>query len=82
MHSLALLRRSHVVADWIWSMPLTSPSAAMRIPSPFTDMEALFTERADIFAPEGIDLDAVIKSVLQVARRHEVRVCDCSACAR
>ncbi|PSC71628.1 putative serine threonine-kinase abkC isoform A [Micractinium conductrix] len=38
------------------------------------DMEALFTERADIFAPEGIDLDAVIKSVLQVARRHEVSI--------
>ncbi len=37
-------------------------------------MEALFQERCDVHSPAGIDLDAVIKSVLRLARSHEVSI--------
>ncbi|KAL4443762.1 hypothetical protein ABPG75_011499 [Micractinium tetrahymenae] len=48
-----------------------------RCPDPeafIADMEALFRERCDMRCPAGIDLDAVIKAVLRLARRHEVSI--------
>ena len=38
------------------------------------DMVALFEEFADVRAPKGIDLDAVLKGALRAARRHEVSI--------
>lgn len=36
-------------------------------------IEELFAEHCDIHSPQGIDLDLVMKSVLRLACRHEVR---------
>lgn len=38
------------------------------------DMVALFERFADVRAPRGIDLDAVLKGALRAARRHEVSI--------
>lgn len=51
-------------------------SVHQRCPEPATfvaDMAALFAERCNIRSPAGIDLDGVMKAVLQLARKHEVR---------
>jgi aarF domain-containing kinase len=37
-------------------------------------MQELFEECADIYSPEGINLDMVLKQVLQLARRHHVNI--------
>jgi aarF domain-containing kinase len=39
-----------------------------------TDMEALFKVQAVITGPEGINVDTVLKSVLKLARKHEVGI--------
>ncbi|KAK9819987.1 hypothetical protein WJX72_004814 [[Myrmecia] bisecta] len=38
------------------------------------DMELLFRRDCNIHAPEGIDVDKVLKAVLHVARQHEVTI--------
>ena len=49
-------------------------------PSAFTaDMVRLTAELCDLSSPAGIDLDAVMKSVLALARQHEVAIDSCFA---
>lgn len=58
-----------------WSNDQTCPDT-----SAFTaDVVALFNEECDIQRDEGIDLDAVMKSVLGLARKHHVGVDSCYA---
>ena len=43
------------------------------------DVIALFAEQADVRAPGGINLDAVLKGMLRLARAHGVTVDSCYA---
>jgi aarF domain-containing kinase len=42
-------------------------------------MARLFTARCNLHVPGGIDLDAVLKDVLRLARKHEVCIDSCYA---
>lgn len=53
-----------------WSTTQTCPD-----PPAFTAaMQRMFDEKCDLLGPQGIDLDDVMKSVLRLARQHEVTI--------
>lgn len=53
-----------------WASPQTCID-----PAAFTaDVRTLFRADCDMQSPSGIDLDDVMKSILQLARKHEVSI--------
>lgn len=60
-------RATHHLLQWSSSQTCRDPAALLR------DMRALLAEQGDIHSAGGIDLDAVLKAILRLARAHTVR---------
>ncbi len=62
---------THHLLCWSSSQTCTDPAALAR------DMRVLFAQQCDIQSTEGVDLDAVLKGILRLARKHMVCMSEC-----
>lgn len=59
---------THHLLRWSSTQTCTDPEALVQ------DMKVLFAEQCDVQTPGGVDLDAVLKGILRLARRHTVAI--------